>query len=54
MNKAISEEKKKKYIKPEILHREKVEVLAAVCDSQWVASRTCMLQGQSGCQKTRF
>ena len=45
---------KKKYSKPKILHRDKVEVLSAVCDSAWVKNRTCMLQGQAGCQKTRF
>lgn len=45
---------KKKYVKPKILHRDKVEVLAAACDSTWIAGRQCMIEGQSGCAKTRF
>lgn len=46
--------KKRAYEKPRVIHREKLEVLSAVCDSGWVPRRTCMTQGQSGCQKTRF
>ncbi len=46
--------KKKPYTKPKITHRQKVEALAAVCDSGWTASRTCRLQGEVGCQKTRL
>jgi len=46
--------RKKRYDKPRILHREQLEVLAAVCDSAWVPSKTCMLKGQPGCLKTRF
>lgn len=45
--------KKKTYEKPKIIHREKVEVLAAVCDSNWIAGRTCMTSAPA-CQKTRF
>ncbi|MFO7871776.1 MAG: hypothetical protein R6V03_10140 [Kiritimatiellia bacterium] len=45
---------RKPYDKPRIVHREKVEVVAATCDSAWIPNRTCMLDGQSGCQKTRF
>lgn len=48
------EKKKKKYEKPRLIHREKVEVLAAVCDSSWLPGKTCMLEGQGSCQKTRF
>jgi hypothetical protein len=47
-------EKKRKYEKPAIIHRDKVEVLAAVCTSAWNGSLTCRLQGQAGCQKTKF
>ena len=48
------EKKKKKYVKPRLIHREKVEVLAAVCDSSWLPGKTCMIEGQATCQKTRF
>ncbi len=47
-------EKKKKYQKPKIIHRQNIEVLATACDSQWMPQRVCMLQGQSSCTKTRF
>ena len=36
------ERKKKKYDKPKVIHREKIEVLAAVCNSAWVPSQSCM------------
>ncbi|MFH0880962.1 MAG: hypothetical protein V2A34_14700 [Lentisphaerota bacterium] len=45
---------KKKYVQPRITHHDKVEVLAAVCDSSWLPNRTCMVVGQPACQKTRF
>ena len=45
---------KNKYIKPAIIHREKVEVLAAACDSGWTGGQVCRKEGQTGCQKTRF
>lgn len=48
------QQKKRTYTAPRIVHREKVEVLAAICDSGWVPRRTCMVRGQPGCQKTRF
>ena len=48
------EKKKKAYSKPRLVHREKVEVLAAVCDSSWVPGKTCMIEGQAVCKKTRF
>jgi len=42
------------YRKPAIIHRERMEVLAIVCDSAWVPQRTCKLQGEVGCVKTRL
>lgn len=47
----MNKEKKKKYVKPEILHRGKLEVLAAVCDSGWTAAGTCRVTGQATCMK---
>lgn len=45
---------KKPYAKPAILYRDKVDVLAAVCDSNWVPKVTCRVVGQPSCMKTRF
>jgi len=45
---------KKKYTKPAFLHRGKVEVFAAVCNSTWSGNKTCRIIGQSGCIKTRI
>jgi len=42
------------YEKPAIIHREKIDALAVVCDSAWIPTRTCRLQGQAGCVKTRL
>jgi hypothetical protein len=51
----MSKTKKKAYTKPKILSREKVEVLAAVCDSTWGGgSKTCRIVGHAGCQKARL
>lgn len=46
--------RKRKYCKPRITQREKVEVLAAVCDSSWTGPTKCMKVGESGCIKTRL
>ena len=45
---------KKAYRKPQLVYRDKVEILAAVCDSNWLPGRTCMIVGQATCQRTRF
>ena len=50
----MSKETRRLYVKPRILHREKIEVLAATCDSQWMPNKSCMLQGEPSCLKTRF
>jgi len=47
-------EKKKKYVKPGIAYREKIEVLAIVCNSAWARTVTCRLQGSAECVKTRL
>jgi len=49
----MNKEKKKKYVKPEILHRGKLEVLAAVCNSTWNGQATCMVTGNPTCIKTQ-
>ena len=46
--------KKQLYEKPRIVYREKIEVLAAVCDSGWMPGKTCRIVGQPACVKTRF
>ena len=35
-------QKKKKYGKPKIVHRQKIEVLGAKCDTPWVGPQECM------------
>jgi hypothetical protein len=48
--------KKKKYEKPKILYREKIEVLAVVCDSNWSGGGAghCRIKGLPQCIKTRL
>lgn len=50
----MNKKKKKAYAKPRIVYRDKIEVLAAVCDSSWTPDVTCMLVGNPACIKTRF
>lgn len=42
------------YRKPAVIYHDKVEVLAIVCDSDWIPTRVCKLQGESSCQKIRL
>jgi len=49
----MNKKKKKPYTKPGIIYREKVDVLAAVCDSSWNPAKTCMVTGQPSCEKVR-
>src|SRR3990170_4447678 len=43
MDRAMKTEKKKKYVKPQIVYREKIEVLAVVCDSNWNGVSACRI-----------
>lgn len=42
------------YEKPAIVHREKMDVLAVVCDSQWIPTKDCRKPSDGGCVKTRL
>ena len=48
-----NEQKKKHYSKPAIVYRDKIDVLAAVCDSNWIPNAKCMVVGNPSCLKTR-
>lgn len=44
---------KKRYEKPAVVHREKIEVMAAVCDYAWNPKKVCRLLGEPACVSTR-
>ncbi len=56
MNKgnSLNQSDKTKYVKPAIVHREKIEVLAIVCDSSWNKKVPCRIINQPSCLKTRI
>lgn len=45
---------KKPYVKPAIVYRDRVDVMAAVCNSGWVPSQVCRILGNPSCVKTRL
>ena len=45
---------KKPYIKPAVVYRDRVDVMAAVCNSGWVPSQVCRILGNPSCVKTRL
>ena len=47
------EKKKDKYEKPRIIYQKKIEVLAAVCDSDWTPGENCRLIPPA-CTKLQF
>lgn len=47
------DENKKRYSKPAIVYRDKIDVLAAVCDSNWIPRQPCMVIGNPGCLKVK-
>jgi hypothetical protein len=46
------EKKGRKYEKPKVIYRKKMETLAAVCDSARTATKVCR-KGAPACEKTR-
>ena len=46
------ERKGRKYEKPKVIYRKKMETLAAVCDSARTATRVCR-KSAPGCEKLR-
>ena len=46
-------QKKRYYSKPAIVYRDKIDVLAAVCDSNWLPRQPCMVQGNPACLKIK-
>jgi hypothetical protein len=45
-------EKRRKYQKPKVIYRKKIETLAAVCDSTRTPTKVCR-KSAPACEKTR-
>jgi len=46
------EKKGRKYEKPKVIYRKRMETLAAVCDSARIPTKVCR-KSAPGCEKTR-